>query len=158
MATGASTLMVLSSQPTEQSVMNARKFVSFKLNHQNYALPLESIVRIVRAVALTIIPDSPRRILGMINMAGQAISVINLRFLFSLKDKKIDINDRLMILNVNQNQIAILVDEVMDVLEPYPHQMGTSNKLLEQSRFLTTTIQQGEKLILVIDPTQVLIP
>jgi chemotaxis signal transduction protein len=58
--------------------------VVFTLDEQRYALHLDAVKRIVRAVEVTPLPKAPQIVLGVVNVQGKVIPVMNLRSRFSL--------------------------------------------------------------------------
>jgi len=132
------------------------QFVTFRIDQQVYALPLELVVRALRMVAINPIPDSPGWLRGVINIAGQIVPVIDLRVLFGLMAHEPNINDRLLITNNQDITFALMVDDVLDVLTLSPHQVEVSNSVISQSRPLKATLQQDDRLVLVLDPAYLL--
>jgi chemotaxis signal transduction protein len=134
----------------------SRYYVVFRINQQHYALLLEYVVRAVRMVAVTPIPDTPNSVLGIINMAGQMLPVINLRQLFGQTDKPPELEDLLLIIQIQGQTIGIVVDEVLNILELASTQIQSPPASVSQSRFLAAAVQQDEMLILILDASRLL--
>ena len=94
------------------------EILSFTLDQQRFALPLASVERVLRALAVTHIPDAPPIVYGVIDYYGEIIAVINLRSHLKLADKGIQVNDRFIIVNSSSRKLALVVDEVESVLKP----------------------------------------
>ena len=56
-----------------------RPLVVFSLDDQRYALPLARVHRCIRVVAITPLPEAPAIVLGIIDLGGAVIPVINIR-------------------------------------------------------------------------------
>ncbi len=56
----------------------------FTLDEFSYALPLGNVLRVIHAIAIRNLPQSPEIISGIINVQGQIIPVINIRKRFGL--------------------------------------------------------------------------
>ena len=54
-------------------------FVVFRLDEQHYAVPLSVVERIVRMVDITPVPKTPEIVLGVINVQGSVIPVVDIR-------------------------------------------------------------------------------
>ena len=93
------------------------KIVLSHLNEQKYALDLSIVERSIRIVDITPMPQASPFMLGVINMGGQVIPVLNPRAMLGLPDKEIGLNDHLLIALVSRFKVAMLVDEVMGVLD-----------------------------------------
>jgi purine-binding chemotaxis protein CheW len=126
-------------------------YVVFRVDRQGYALPLENVRRALRMVALTPLPDAPAWVIGAINMASQMIPVLDLRQRFGRVSRKPDIDDRLLIIQHQQQTAALIVDEVVDVLELQPQQIETPSTTLSHSRFLEATIHHTGNLVMVLN-------
>ena len=95
------------------------QLVVFGLDAQRYALPLASVQRIVRAVETTPLPNAPGIVLGIINVAGCVLPVLNVRRRFGLPEREIGPVDQFLIANTTQRAVALVVDEAQGVIE-YP--------------------------------------
>ena len=71
--------------------------VVFSLDDQQYALLLPVVERVINAVAVTPLPEAPDIVLGVINIYGEIIPVMNIRKRFGLPEREIDIKDQLII-------------------------------------------------------------
>jgi purine-binding chemotaxis protein CheW len=101
--------------------------------------------------AITPIPDSPANVLGMINVAGQVIPVIDLRRLLGHPQRAPRINDRLLIFEVPGYTVTLIVDDVLTILELLPAQLEQPDRILAQSRLIRAIIQQTKRTILLLD-------
>lgn len=144
------------SYPQAQLQETMRTYVVFCVDQQRYALPLEHVKRALRMVALTPVPDAPVWVNGVINMAGQVIPVIDLRQRLGHPQREPEIEDRLLVVQIQAQTVALVVDEVLQVLELALHQAAPPPPALALSRPLVATIQQAEGLILVLDAARLL--
>lgn len=86
--------------------------VLFRLDDQRYALFLNAVERVVRAVAVTPVPEAPAFLLGLMNMAGQLLSIVSLRACLGLPDRPIRPEDQFVLARKSRLTIALVVDEV----------------------------------------------
>ena len=61
--------------------------VVFTLDEQRYALHLLAVERVVRAVEVTALPEAPEIVLGVVNVKGRIVPVINVRRRFRLPER-----------------------------------------------------------------------
>ena len=139
-----------------QSEDPSRHYVLFRMDQQHYALPLDHVIRAVRMVAFTTVPDVPDSVLGVINMSGQIVPVIDLRRLFGQTGKHPELQDVLLIVQTQSQTAAIVVDEVLDVLEFTSKQVQSPPTAVSQSRFVAGAVQQEDILILVLNDFRLL--
>jgi purine-binding chemotaxis protein CheW len=139
-----------------QSEDRSRHYVLFRMDQQHYALPLDHVIRAVRMVAFTTVPDVPDSVLGVINMSGQIVPVIDLRRLFGQTGKHPELQDVLLIVQTQSQTVAIVVDEVLDVLEFTSKQVQSPPTAVSQSRFVAGAVQHDDILILVLNDFRLL--
>ncbi len=92
-------------------------YLLFELNQYTFAFDVVKINRIARAVEITPIPNSPDIVTGVINVQGNIMPVIDIRKRFGFPDKKITVNDFLIIGKVKELSIALIIDNVIEIIE-----------------------------------------
>lgn len=90
-------------------------FLVFSLSGLHYALPVVEVERILHAIEIIPVPRAPEIVMGLINIQGQVIPVLNIRKLFHLPETEIGLNDHIIIARTNSRRVAILVDNVLGV-------------------------------------------
>ena len=90
-------------------------FVVFTLDQLNFALPVNIVDTIVRAVIITPVPGTPVSVLGVINIKGKVIPVFNIRRLFSLPERELKLTDQLIIARTSEHTISFVTDMVSGV-------------------------------------------
>lgn len=93
----------------------------FTLDERRYALRLDTVDRVVRAVDISPLPQAPEIVLGIVNVQGRIIPIINVRRRFCLPEREIALTDRLIIAHTARRSVGLVVDAVADVME-YPEQ------------------------------------
>ena len=91
--------------------------VLFRLDEQRYALALDSVERIVRAVAVTVLPTAPDIVIGVIDVAGRVVPVLNLRRRFGLPERDIGPDDQFILARTNRRTVALAVDVAAGMIE-----------------------------------------
>lgn len=87
------------------------------MDAQRYALSLAVVERIVRAAEVTGLPNAPANVLGVINVAGRILPVLNLRRRFGLPEREISLSDQFLIARTKRRTVALVVDETQGVIE-----------------------------------------
>lgn len=88
----------------------------FALDGQRYALHLAVVVRATPAAHIVALPSAPNIVMGVIDVAGRVIPVINLRRRFGLPERTLALTDRLVIAHNGLRQVALVADSVDGVL------------------------------------------
>lgn len=81
------------------------------------ALPLELVLEIHAAVAITPLPDAPEVVLGLVDRRGRTLPVMDLRRRLGLPPRPVRLDDRLVVLQLPEREVAVLVDAALDVVE-----------------------------------------
>lgn len=125
--------------------------VSFRLDRQLYALPLDHVELALRMVAVTPVPEAPPWIAGVINLHGRVIPMIDLRQRFGQSSREAQADDRLLVVQAPERTVALMVDEVTEVLEMPAQQVDPARGPLSQARSLAAVIRREEELIFVLN-------
>jgi chemotaxis signal transduction protein len=91
--------------------------VAFFLGGQRYALPLERVHEIQQIVAFSETTDDLSSVVGMVNLRGSVIPAIDMRVLVGLERLPYTLETPMIITDTDGQLVALIVDEVQDVLE-----------------------------------------
>ena len=92
------------------------QIVAFFLGGQRYALPIERVQEIQQIVAFSAVPESRQSVVGMVNLRGEVIPAVDVRRLVGLPPQEYCLETPMIICRHNGQLVALLVDEVQDVL------------------------------------------
>lgn len=123
----------------------------FLLDGQRYALRLSAIARIVRAVAVTPLPSAPEIVLGVINVQGLVIPLVNLRRRFHLPERPIELNDQFIIASTATRTLALVVDQVEDIVELPETAITAAEAVVPGLDYVAGVARQPDGLILIHD-------
>jgi len=119
---------LLNSSQLIKSKNQAELFLVFSLSNKTYAIPAEQVVEIIQLPALTVVEKAPDYMIGLLNLRGQIISVVDPAKLLGLEQKTYTIDHQVLIVNCNGKQIGVIVNSVSavvqldrDKLEPLPY-------------------------------------
>ncbi|RAO98900.1 chemotaxis protein CheW [Petrotoga sp. 9PW.55.5.1] len=97
--------------------------LSFKIINQEYALPIENIESVVDMADITPVPNSEYFIVGLINLRGRIVPVIDLARILELNVGEEHTFENILILNINNEEVGMLVDEVENVISIDPNKL-----------------------------------
>jgi purine-binding chemotaxis protein CheW len=92
------------------------QLVVFTLDELRYALHLSSVERAINVIEITPLPSAPEIVIGIVNIHGSVIPVLNIRKRFRLPEREPDTGDQLLIAHTDRRDVALVVDTVIDVL------------------------------------------
>ena len=129
------------------------KLLVFALSGLRCALPLADIERILRAVEMSPVPNAPEIVMGLVNVHGHIIPVLNIRKLFHLPEVEITLNDQIIIAHTTNRPVAILVDNVICVTEYSDQAIISSEELFPGIEYLqgVAKLQDGILYIYNLD-------
>lgn len=93
------------------------QLVVFIIEGQRYALHLPSVERVLPMVAMARLPNAPDVALGVINLHGRVIPVVDLRRRFGLPPHDYGLSAHLLVVRTARRTLAIAVEEVLGVRE-----------------------------------------
>jgi purine-binding chemotaxis protein CheW len=92
------------------------ELVVFRVDQQRYALPLQSVERIVRAAEVTRLPNAPANVIGVVDVAGRIIPVLDIRQRFRHESRTITPMDHFVIAQTSRRDVILAVDEALGVI------------------------------------------
>jgi len=92
------------------------QYVTFMLGGETYGIPILKLNEIIAYQTLTIIPNVPSFVKGVLNLRGTVVPVIDLRERFHMEAKVYDQTTVIMILEVSGRILGLVVDSVSDVV------------------------------------------
>jgi purine-binding chemotaxis protein CheW len=132
------------------------KLVIFQVADQRFAIPLFSIERVVAVVEVSPLAKSPDFILGTINFEGEFLPVINIRNVFKLPGKEIDLDDQLMITQTSSLKIALWIDKTIEVVELFIDEIEKSGKIMLETNHVKGIFKFEDGMVLLQDLDQLL--
>jgi purine-binding chemotaxis protein CheW len=89
--------------------------VEFVMGPEHYAVESNHIREIHPLIEFTPLPCTPAFVLGLINVRGQILSIVDIKKLFDLPEKGLTNLNRVIIVRANHMEIGILADAILGV-------------------------------------------
>tara|TARA_R110001583_G_scaffold50189_9_gene156652 strand:+ start:13723 stop:14211 length:489 start_codon:yes stop_codon:yes gene_type:complete len=132
--------------------------VTFLLDNETYGINVMQVQEILRYSEIAAVPGAPDYVIGIINLRGNVVTVIDTRARFGLMPADITDNSRIVIIEAEKQVIGILVDSVAEVvylkkseMEPAPH-VGTE----ESAQFIQGVCNRDNGLLILVDLNKLL--
>lgn len=137
---------------------NVIQWVTFHLNNEVYGIAVMQVMEVLRSVDITPVPGAPDYVLGIINLRGNVVTVIDTRKRFSLPSKEVDDLSRIVIIEANGQVLGMLVDCVAEVvyLKESEIDMAPNVGNDESSRFIQGVHSKGDSLLILVDINKLL--
>jgi purine-binding chemotaxis protein CheW len=121
------------------------------LDEQRYALQLSQVSRVVRMVEITPLPSAAPGVLGVVNVQGEVLSVLDLRYCLQQRKRQLEPQDLLVIAEAAGGRVA-LVASAVDGVRLFPrHPPVSRGDLLRRSEYLERVLKLPEGLVLLCD-------
>lgn len=134
------------------------RYLTFFINKQTYAVEIRHITEIIGIQKITKVPNVKPFIIGIINLRGIIVPIIDIRKRFNMAPKEFDEKTCIIVINYDGVEIGLIVDEVAEVinipfdeLSPPPE----TNKGTE-SRFIEAMAKINSRIIILLNPDKVL--
>lgn len=111
----------------------------------------------VRAAALTPLPKAPDVVLGILDLHGRVIPVINLRKRFQHPEKEISCEDQFVISRTGSLTVALAVDGTEGVMEQ-PLDVIEPDRIVAGTGYLSGVTRTAQGLVLIHDIEKLLFP
>ena len=131
-------------------------FVQFSLDAGRYALSLDVVERVVPALELTVLPNAPDIVLGVFNLQGRIVPVMNTRRRFGLQEREIQIGDHFIVAKASGRPLALAVDSTEGVVEQAIENIINTEAFLPELPYVRGAIRLHSGIVLIHDLAQFL--
>lgn len=133
--------------------ISARKVIAFNLGDELYGVDIGYVSSIMQPQPAMPLPNVPDFILGMINLRGSLLPLIDLRIKFNLDIRPLTEDSRIVVMDSEDFRVGLLVDKVwellrlaQDVFQPAPADVAK----IDRDYFLEVCPVE-EQMLIVLD-------
>jgi len=132
--------------------IDEKQYITFKLE-EDYGIELTRIKEIIRNQELTVIPEAPAFILGVLSLRGIAVPVIDLRKLFQLPPATINEYSVIIVMEILGRLLGMLVDGVSDMIKIKDDDVVPPPRFTERkgTKFIKGMVEKEKKFIMLLD-------
>lgn len=127
------------------------RMVLFKLGERQFGLPIGDVQEIQQIVALTEFPDTSPALIGMVNLRGSVVPVIDLRVLIGMERAEYTLETPMIVCRRGAQLVALIVDEVDDVIELPEDCLQPASRLYELADKILGVCRMDSELIFLLD-------
>lgn len=134
------------------SEVNFDKVVKFKLGNEHFAIPVEEVKEVVKMQNVTRTPNSPPHVDGIIDLRGIVCTIIDPKKLLSVSGSEEGQEERIIVLDLEENNVGIKVDEVSSVTDFSSKEVDTNAGIGEYSRgIVKDESDDSVELVILLD-------
>jgi|APSaa5957512622_1039677.scaffolds.fasta_scaffold30496_2 purine-binding chemotaxis protein CheW len=139
-------------QPTD-----AQKILLFTLDEPRYALNLSAVERVVRSVEIIPLPKAPQCVLGVINVQGEIIPVVDIRPRLGLPRREVSLGNQFILAHTSRQRVALVADSVTGIRQLAEGEMVTTDQALPGAQYIHGLAKLDEGIVLICDLDQFLV-
>ena len=133
------------------------QWVTYQLEDEFYGINVMQVQEVLRLIEIAPVPGAPSYVLGIINVRGNVVTVIDTRARFGLSTKEPDESSRIVIVEVSGHVIGMLVDSVAEVVYLRQSEIDTAPNISEDSsRFIQGVCNREKYLLILVDVNKLL--
>ncbi|MCU7916880.1 MAG: chemotaxis protein CheW [Candidatus Thiodiazotropha sp. (ex Dulcina madagascariensis)] len=134
------------------------QFVTFILMDEVYGINVMQVQEVLRVTEIAPVPGAPSYVLGIINLRGNVVTVIDTRTRFGLPSTEVDDASRIIVIESEKQVVGILVDAVAEVVELRENEIDAAPNVgtEESSRYIQGVATQEDNLLILVDLNKLL--
>jgi purine-binding chemotaxis protein CheW len=134
-------------QPVEEI-----ELLSFRIGGEEYALMVDDVREVLKIVPMTMVPNAPDFILGVMSLRGKVTPIIDLCKRLGLQPGVRDEKSRIIVVSTDEEDIGLVVDRVTGVLTVFPDEIKPAPENVEQGAgYIRGITRKGDRLHILLD-------
>lgn len=136
------------------------QFMTFQVGKEFYGISISYVNEIIMMQPITSVPEVKDYIMGLINLRGKIIPVIDVRIRFKMQPMEYTDRTCIIVINVKSTVIGLIVEKIAEVdtiqdddIVPPP---SLGRKETEQSKYVYGLAKTGDTVKLLIDPEKLI--
>ena len=128
------------------------QWVTFMLAGEKYGINVMQVREVLRDIEIAPVPGAPDYVLGIINLRGNVVTVVDTRSRFGLPSGETNTESRIIIIENNEQTLGLLVDSIAEVADIFKSQIELTPNVGndDSSKYIQGVhSRDGELLILV---------
>jgi purine-binding chemotaxis protein CheW len=129
------------------------QWVTFRLEDETYGINVMQVQEVLRYTEIAPVPGAPDYVLGIINLRGNVVTVIDTRARFGLSSGEVSDNSRIVIIESDKQVIGILVDSVAEVVYLKTSEIDSAPNVGtdESAKFIQGVSNRSGELLILVD-------
>lgn len=146
------------SQAVEGNNDQIIQWVTFKLDNETYGIDVMQVQEVLRVSEIAPVPGAPNYVMGIINLRGNVVTVIDTRLRFNLPQHEMDDATRIVIIEADGVVVGMLVDSVAEVVDLKRSEIESSPSVGndESSKYIQGVATVNENLLILVDINKLL--
>lgn len=136
------------------------RWVTFRLAEEIYGINVMQVQEVLRMTEIAPVPGAPSSVLGIINLRGNVVTVLDTRELFGLMREELTDQARIMIVECNKIIVGLLVDSVAEVVNLQNTDIDSAPNIgnEENSKYIQGVYSKNGEILILVDLNRLLSP
>ncbi|MFT5163138.1 MAG: purine-binding chemotaxis protein CheW [Alteromonadaceae bacterium] len=134
------------------------QWVTYHLENETYGINVMQVQEVLRYTDIAPVPGAPSYVLGIINLRGNVVTVIDTRSRFGLVASDTTDSTRIVIIEAEKQVIGILVDSVAEVVYLRTSEIDNAPNVGtdESAKFIQGVSNRDGQLLILVDLNKLL--
>ncbi|MBW8190780.1 chemotaxis protein CheW [Neiella marina] len=134
------------------------QWVTFRLDNETYGINVMQVQEVLRYTEIAPVPGAPGYVMGIINLRGNVVTVIDTRSRFGLQSAEVTENSRIVIIEAEKQVIGILVDSVAEVVYLRSSEIDSAPNVgtEDSAKFIQGVSNRDDELLILVDLNKLL--
>lgn len=124
--------------------------VGFMIGDEEYSMPILNIQEIIKPITWTRVPRTPNYVLGVFNLRGSVIPLIDLRLKFNLPPQKQNDETRFIVMKEGNDIAGFVIDRLTEALRIKKTDINPAPDTLESDKSMIDGVAKRSDRILTI--------
>lgn len=129
------------------------QWVTFLLEGETYGINVMQVQEVLRYTEIAPVPGAPAYVLGIINLRGNVVTVIDTRHRFGLPTTEVTDQTRIVIIEAESHVVGIMVDAVAEVVYLRQSEIETAPNVgnEESAKFIQGVCNKNDQLLILVE-------
>ncbi|MDC1347345.1 chemotaxis protein CheW [Glaciecola sp.] len=134
------------------------QWVTYRLGDETYGINVMQVQEVLRHTEIAPVPGAPEYVIGIINLRGNVVTVIDTRARFGLPKGEITDNTRIVIIEADEHVVGIMVDSVAEVVYLKSSEIDSAPNVgtEESTKFIQGVSNRDDELLILVDLNRML--
>lgn len=134
------------------------QWVTFMLRSETYGINVMQVREVLRYTEIAPVPGAPSHVLGIINLRGNVVTVLDMRTLFGLEPSDVTNETRVIVIETSTQVVGLMVDSVAEVVYLKSSEIDTTPTVGtdEGSKFIQGICNRNDTLLLLVNLNRLL--
>ena len=134
------------------------QWVTFRMDNETYGINVMQVQEVLRVTEIAPVPGAASHVLGIINLRGNVVTVIDTRKRFGLSQRDLDDATRIVIIEASDQVVGMLVDSVSEVVYLRVSEIESAPNVgnEENSKFIQGVCNRNDELLILVDLNKLL--